>query len=179
MCTMVSVFVTTPADIDALEAWSDECGVRRRRRGGPEPARAVVVLGTGGMCDCGVSIGAGPRAVDGARAQRKEREMRQRGWSEAKIRRAMAQRREAERRHEERDRAIALGSLDEWVTFLEGAPAHARVHSVGLFYRNDGVSLSARDWQSARRERIALASVEPLTLARLDEGVLYEFVAGT
>lgn len=174
MCTMVSIFVTIPADVDALEAWSDECGVRRRRREGPGPARDVVVLGTGGMCDCGVSIGAGPRAVGGGRAQRKEREMRQRGWSEAKIRRAMAQSREAERRHEERDRAIALGSLEEWATFLEGAPAHARVHAVGLFYRNDGVSLSAKHWQSARHERVALASVEPLTLAQLEEGVVYE-----
>jgi hypothetical protein len=37
--------------------------------------------------------------------------------------------------------------------------------------------LSAKFLKEARRERIALATLEPLTLARLDEGVLYDFVA--
>ena len=176
MCTMVSIFVTTPADIDALEAWSDDCGVRRRRYDLPAPARGVVVLGTAGMCDCGVPIGAGPRADDVARAEHKERAMRQRGWSEAKIRRAIAQSGAARQRQEVRDRELAVGSLVQWATFLAGAPGHARVRSVGLFSRRDGDLLSAPYWRSAPHRRVALASVEPLTLARLDEGVLYEFV---
>jgi len=32
MCTMISVFVPRTADVDALEAWSRECGVPRQRR---------------------------------------------------------------------------------------------------------------------------------------------------
>lgn len=182
MCATVSIFVTIPADIDALEAWSDECRVNRRRDDG-EPARGVVVLGTGGRCDCGVHLGGGPWPDDGARAhaheQYKARDYRKRGWSEAKIERALAQSRDAERRHEEWRREYAVASLAEWVTFLKGAPAHARVRSVGLFFRNDGRLLSAKYWKSARREQIALASVEPLLLARLDESVIYEFVGGT
>jgi hypothetical protein len=72
---------------------------------------------------------------------------------------------------------MAVARVEEWVTFLKGAPTHARVRAIGLFYREDGRMLSARFLKDARRERIALGTLDPLTLARLDEGVLYDFVA--
>jgi hypothetical protein len=61
------------------------------------------------------------------------------------------------------------------VAFLKGAPARARVRSIGLFYRNDGRSLSADDLKNARRQRLPLASVDPVALAQLEEAVVYEF----
>jgi len=181
MCTMVSIFVSASADLDALEAWSDECGVRRRRWHGLQPARDLVVLGTTGMCDCGVAIGCAPPAGSNANAheERQVRELRKRGWSEAKIARSLAQAREAGRRSEARAQASAVAGAESWVAFLKGAPARARVRSIGLFYREDGHMLSAKFLQDARRERIALGTLEPLTLARLDEGVLYDFVVGS
>jgi len=177
MCTMVSIFVSAAADLDALEAWSDKCGVRRRRWPDLQPARDVVALGTAGMCDCGVTIGSAPPARRArGHEERTVRELRKRGWSEAKIARSLAQGAEARQRREERDQAMAVARVEEWVTFLKGAPARARVRAIGLFYREDGRTLSARFLKEARRERIALATLEPLTLARLDEGVLYDFV---
>ena len=174
---MVSIFVSAAADLDALEAWSDECGVRRRRWPDPQPARDVVVLGTGGMCDCGVTIGsAAPARHARWHEERSVRELRKRGWSEAKVARSLAQGAEARQRREERKQAMAVARVEEWVTFLKGAPARARVRAIGLFYREDGRTLSAKFLKEARRERISLGTLEPLTLARLDEGVLYDFV---
>src|SRR6266700_6195275 len=172
MCTMISVFVPRIADVDALEAWSRECGVHRQRLAGPGPARDVVVLGTAGMCDCGAAIGAGssPRD-DRAHAERTAREGRARGWSEAKIARAIEQSAQARHRQEERKEAVARAGVEEWVAFFKGAPARGRIPSIGVFYRHDGRWLSAKDLKEGRHERIALASLDPETLAHLEEGV--------
>ena len=179
MCTMISVFVPRTADVEALEAWSRECGVERQRVAGPGPGRDIIVLGTAGMCDCGAAIGAGPSPRDPqAHAERITREGRARGWSEAKIARAIEQSTRARRRREERKEAVTLAGVEEWVTFFQGAPARARIRSIGVFYRHDGRSLSAKDLEEARREQTALASLEPPALAHLEEGVMYEFVTG-
>jgi len=176
MCTMISVFVPRTADVDALEAWARECGVHRERLGGPGPARDIVVLGTAGMCDCGAAIGLRPSPH--THAERTARERRKRGWSEAKIARAIAQSTGAGRRQDERKDAIARASVDDWAAFFKGAPARGRIRSIGVFYRHDGGLLSAEDLKEARRERMTLASLEAEALAHLEEGVIYEFVTG-
>ncbi len=179
MCTMISVFVARTADVDALEAWSRECGVHRQRLAGPGPARDVVVLGTAGMCDCGAAIGAGPSPRDDrAHAERTAREGRARGWSEAKIARAIEQSAQARHRQEERKEAVARAGVEEWVAFFKGALARGRIRSIGVFYRHDGRWLSAKDLKEGRRQRITLASLEPEALAHLEEGVIYDFVTG-
>ena len=73
---------------------------------------------------------------------------------------------------------MARAGVEEWVAFFKGAPARARIRSIGVFYRHDGRWLSAKDLKEARREQMTLASLEPLALAHLDEGVIYEFVTG-
>jgi hypothetical protein len=113
---MISAFVSATADLDALEAWSDECGVHRRRDAGAGPARDIVVLGPSKMCDCGVAIGAAPPTGDDNRGheERIVRELRQRGWSEAKIRRATEQRAQARQRRDDRQQTKALAGAQEW-----------------------------------------------------------------
>ncbi len=179
MCTMISVFVARTADVDALEEWSRHCGVHRQRLAGPGPARDIVVLGTTGMCDCGAAIGTGPSHRDPrAHADRIASDRRASGWSEAKIARAIEQSTKARRRKEDRKEAAALAGVEDWVAFFKGAPARGRVRSIGVFYRHDGRFLSTKDLEEPRRERMSLASLEPPTLAHLEEGVIYEFVTG-
>jgi len=176
---MISVFVSRTADVDALEAWSRECGVNRARFANLAPARDIVLLGTAGMCDCGAAIGAAPTPRDDpAYAERTARKRRKRGWSEAKIARANEQSARARGRQDERREAIARAGVEEWAIFLKGAAARAGVRSIGLFYTRDGDLLSAADLKSARREQMKLASLEPSALAQLDERVIYEFVKG-
>ena len=73
---------------------------------------------------------------------------------------------------------MARAGVEEWVVFFKGAPARARIPSIGVFYRHDGTWLSAKDLKEGRRERIALASLDPEALAHLEESVIYEFVTG-
>jgi hypothetical protein len=111
--------------------------------------------------------------------ERNLRDLRSRGWSEAKIARSLAQKAEAGKRREARRAATAVAGLTDWVTFLKGAPARGRQRSIGIFYREDGEWLSARDLEDGRRETSPLASLEPAVLARLKEGVLLELSTST
>ena len=109
MCTQISVFVPTAANLDALESWS------------------------------------------------------------------LSQMKNAKERKDAQRTASATAALTEWVTFFKGAPTHAHLRSIGVFYREDGLWLSAKDLENCRRETSTLTSLEPLVLARLDRGVLHEF----
>jgi hypothetical protein len=109
--------------------------------------------------------------------QRAVRELRKRGWSEAKIARSLAQKSDAKERRDARRTAIALAALTDWVSFFKGAPTHGHIKSIGIFYRENGEWLSATDLKEARRETSVLTSLEPHVLARLEERVLHEFSA--
>lgn len=65
------------------------------------------------------------------------------------------------------------------MTFFKGGPARACVRSIGLFFRHDGNSPGVDDLENARRERLPLASIDAVTLARLEEGVAYQLVTRT
>jgi hypothetical protein len=176
MCTRISVFVPTNANLDALESWADDCGLSLERVPAPAGQRhGTSVLVTTSYCDCGTPIGSMSRVVRPHDPERMVRELRKRGWSEAKIARSLAQKRDANRRRDGRQTAMAVAALTEWVTFLQGAPTRGHLKSIGIFYREDGEWLSARELREGRREASALASLEPAVLARLEEGVLYEF----
>jgi hypothetical protein len=109
--------------------------------------------------------------------ERTVRELRKRGWSDAKVKRSLTQKSDANQRRDARRTAAVVAALTEWVTFFKGAPTHARLKSIGVFYREDGRWLAAKDLRERRRDTSDLASLEPLVLARLEEGVLYEFSA--
>jgi hypothetical protein len=176
MCTRISVFVPTTANLDALESWWGDCGVDIERVLGPAGQwRDTSVLVTTSYCDCGTPIGSMSRVGPCHDPERIVLELRKRGWSEAKITRSLAQKRDANQRRDARRKATAVAALTDWVTFLRGAPTHGHLRSVGIFYREDGEWLSAKELKDCRREAFLLASLEPLVLARLNEGVLYEF----
>jgi hypothetical protein len=180
MCTRISVFVPITADLDALEAWSEACGVALERvEGAAGQGRFRSILGTRSYCDCGTPIGARSRRGRGHDPERNARDLRRRGWSEAKIARALAQKAEAGQRREQRATAVAAARLEDWVTFLVGAPARARLRSIGISYREDGECLAPRDLEEGSRESASLASLEPDLLARLKEGVLLELSLAT
>jgi hypothetical protein len=176
MCTRISVFVPTTADIGALESWADACGIGLERVAGPGGHwRDTSILTTTSHCDCGTPVGSMSRVGPRHDPERAVSDLRKRGWSEAKIVRSLAQKRDASERRAARRAATAGAALTDWVTFLKGAPAHSHARSIGIFYREDGEWLSAKDLKDGRRETSALASLEPLLLARLEERVLHDF----
>ena len=176
MCTRISVFVPATANLDALESWADDCGVGLGRVPGPAGQwRGTSVLTTTSYCDCGTPIGSMSRVASQHDPERTVRELRKRGWSEAKIARSLAQKRDATQRREAGRTATAIAALTAWVTFLQGAPTRGHLTSIGVFYRENGEWLSAKELKAGRRETSVLASLEPVVLARLEESVLYEF----
>ena len=176
MCTRISVFVPTAANLDALESWSEDCGVGIERVAGAEGQwRDTTILVTRSYCDCGTPIGHLTRSGPRHDPERNVRELRKRGWSEAKIARSLSQKKDAKERKDAQRAANAVAALTDWVTFFKGAPTRAHLRSIGVFYREDGLWLSTRDLEDSRRETSTLRSLEPLVLARLDKGVLYEF----
>ncbi len=178
MCTRISIFAPTTTTLDALESWADDCGVGIGRVSGSEGTwRDTSILVTRSYCDCGTPIGSMSEVARHHDPDRALRVLRKRGWSEAKIARALAQQRDANQRHDAQRTTRNLALLTSWVTFLKGAPAHGRLKSIGIFYREDGRWLSAKDLEEAPRETSVLVSLEPLVLARLQAGVLHEFSA--
>ncbi len=176
MCTRISLFVPTAANLDALELWSEDCGVGIKRVAGAEGRwRDTTILVTRSYCDCGTPIGHLTRSRPSHDPERTARELRKRGWSEAKIARSLSQKKDAKERKDTQRTANAVAALTDWVTFFTGAPTHAHLRSIGVFYREDGQWLSAKDLENCRRETSTLTSLEPVVLARLDKGVLYEF----
>jgi hypothetical protein len=180
MCTRISIFVPITSDLDALESWSEECGVAIERvPGSAGHGRFRSILVTRSYCDCGTPIGSISRVGQRHDPERNIRDLRSRGWGEAKIARSLAQKADAGKRREARRAATATAGLADWVTFLKGAPARGHLRSIGIFYREDGEWLSARDLEDGRREASPLASLDPDVLARLKEGVLLELSTST
>jgi len=177
MCTRISLFVPSSANLDALEAWAAQCGVAIERVPGPEgQCRGTSILVTRSYCDCGTPLG---KMRGGARhdPERSARQLRERGWSEAKIARSLAQKNEATSRREARRRATGLAGLRAWVAFLQGAPAHGQLDAIGIFLADDGRWLSETDLTYRPRETSPLAAVDAEVLAQLRFGFLYQFQA--
>jgi hypothetical protein len=176
MCTRISIFTPLTADLDALVSWSEACGVALDRvTGSSAQSRDTSVLVTRSYCDCGTPIGSRSRVGQRHDPERTLRDLRKRGWSEAKIARSLAQKRDAGERRDARRAAAITAGLSDWVTFLKGAPAHGHLKSIGIFYREDGEWLSAKDLKEGRRETSSLTALEPDVLAHLSERVLLEF----
>jgi len=91
------------------------------------------------------------------------------------VQRSLAQKAEASRRKDEKKTAQAEGSLEEWATFLRGAPVHGKVALVGIAYRTDGVRVEGKHLPAMKREGARASSVDVGVLAHLVENVLYEF----
>jgi|SRR5581483_653118 len=176
MCTRISVFVPSSANLDALESWAGECGVGIERVPGSEgQSRDTTILVTRSYCDCGTPIGKMRRVGPQHDPERAARQLRERGWSEAKIARSLAQKKEAKQRRDARGQATAVAGLRQWVTFFKGAPAHGRLESIGVFFREDGRWLSDMDLMHGQRESSALAALDAEVLAQLREAVLHQF----
>lgn len=95
--------------------------------------------------------------------------LRRKGWSEAKIARAITQRDDASRR--ERSRADRQTPLIDWCNLIRDALASGATSSLGLllhFHSGDAVEIKAREVLRGGQLN------EPI-LAAIREDVLYEF----
>jgi len=134
---------------------------------------------TKSWCDCGTALGnAGPRGATvepGAHEARQRAELAAKGWSAAKVKRWIEQRRKTEARDERVRRDLGRRvqpELEEWRDALgDIARAAGRVGLLLHWYRG---GLGTERIAIARRERVKVAALGVEQLARIEEDVLYD-----
>ena len=183
MCTFISL-IAKSGDLlrinDALSAF-DRRDYRRRADVMDPPllhrvladGEVEYILGTGSMCDCGTFLGSavqdGPTSEQTLEKQADK--YRRKGWSEAKIERALAdQKGAADRPH----RQSLSEDADYWISALGAVAAALDVPKLGLmhyFYTKDLM----KDGFAPNRLNAGAIGNAAQILALMPDGVIHEF----
>lgn len=136
-------------------------------------------LTTPGHCDCGTPLGAScENDADAARDRRKAHigRLRRRGWSEARIARALSQHDEAVTRERGYPgHATPPTSLAQWLALLDESLTATRTPWLGLMLNMYGGNVESEQLELLGRESVERKRRTGETLAAMREGVLYEF----
>lgn len=174
MCRFVTATVPAEADFAALEAIAQRHGRRLQPMSNPSIERQIgpglrYCLTTPGHCDCEEPLGRRRRARVADPAEAAQR-LRRKGWSEAKIERALAQRQAA--------RESGAGSKSRpsapWRAFVVDMLSAAGAARFGLLLHYYHAGLDA-DIALAGCESLPLSALTIELLEDLREDVLYEF----
>ncbi|NUO75973.1 MAG: hypothetical protein HOQ32_08160 [Lysobacter sp.] len=173
MCRFITAAVSAEADLAALQAIAQRHGRRLLPTSNPSIERQLgpglrYCLTTPAHCDCDTPLGGRlrDRVKDPAEAVQR---MRRKGWSEAKIERALAQQRSARETH-----APAQDSCAPWLEFIRDMLSQPRSTRFGLLMCWYSGQLDD-DVVLADRHSVPLASLDLQLLDSMREGVLYEF----
>lgn len=180
MCHYVTATIPNSADSDAIAAVFEAHGLGfslvENRHVQPQLHKGDrYVLTTRGSCDCGTPIGSRRTVGRDEPHARELAKLRKRGWSEAKIRRWLEQKRETRERSERQADAAARSRTPEaaeWVALLADVLGHAARVGLLLHWYRGGI-----DSERITLEREVVPRVE-LTAERLlsmREDVIYEF----
>jgi hypothetical protein len=178
MCHFITAVLPQGAKVSEL----DDVARRHGRQFQPQPNASVEAklrpgerhfLTTLGHCDCGTSLGERARQASGeSRSHDAEaKRLRARGWSETKISRWLAQKRETAARDARVQATENVAQSDDWLPFLREVAESQLTSYVGLLVHWYSGPLTGRVTLHGR-EVVALS---PDTLADIKEDVLYEF----
>jgi hypothetical protein len=183
MCTFVTLIAATD-DLERINAilatWDRRGYTRRAKRVDTPGLRACLTADEREYwlarlpCDCGTCLGSAVRRgnePDDARATDIAR-YRSKGWSEARIARAVA----------DRDRAVARHARQQpnedsayWIGLLTALAEGFGLQQVGLmhhFYRKS----PGAEPQTARRQKAGELAKAAEALARMEDGVIHDFL---
>lgn len=128
-----------------------------------------------GQCDCGTAIGAGAPRVrrfdDEVQLQRKAAQLRQKGWSAAKVERWLTGRRGALRAS-----GSLLGGDDGWPELLRELFATGGCPRFGVLLHWYSVALQDEELLVQDAVEVRIDEVTPAFIAAMREDVLYWFV---
>lgn len=176
MCHFITAVVSAEADLTALEtifrahgrafsAHPDDFLI------GPLAPGERCFWTTRAHCDCGTPLGGAHRTASRVRDPKiAASRLRRKGWSDARIARALAQRDEASRR--ERGHADDQTTLAEWCELIRDALGSGAVSALGLLLHwrgnEDVIVLESREVSRS-------GQVNEAVLAAIRENVVYEF----
>lgn len=180
MCTFITAVLPASADIDTVAAIFRAYGrvcVPRSMGAGQAHALAAgerAFHTTLGHCDCGTPLGRATLSSGRDKSGDVAARLRRKGWSEAKIARAVAQRAEADARPPRPSGEPAQTSLAEWVALIEAIIASRATPSLGLYWDNVDGAFDAPP--PTVRVRVASSSLDEALLAGMAKGVIHDFV---
>ncbi|MBI5160233.1 MAG: hypothetical protein HY996_02265 [Micrococcales bacterium] len=136
---------------------------------------------TKAWCDCGTPLGSARRgrgavAQDGAHVARMKEALRKKGWGSAKIERWLVQQartRERDERVRKDHDAANAAYLETWRDALAALARTAGPVGLLLHWYHGG--LETERIEIARREPVALRSLDVAALAGIEEDMLYVF----
>lgn len=171
MCRFVTATLPVDADHAALEAIAQRHGRRLMPISNPSIDRQIGpelrhYLTTPGHCDCDVPLGRRPheRAKDPDEAAQR---LRRKGWSAAKIERALAQ-------QQDRRAQRVVESTAPWLAFIRDMLTQTKNTRLGLLLHYYSGALDA-DIVLSARESVPLPLLSEALLEGLRQDVLYEF----
>jgi hypothetical protein len=140
------------------------------------------ILTTRGHCDCGTAIGSLCHSNVGKPVsyERELNKFRKQGWSEAKIQRWVEQKEQTKERHQREDEARATGStpeLNQWVEFISELLESGKSRKLGLLLHWYQGGIESERINILGREKVKLTELNPERLMKMNEDMLYEFVA--
>lgn len=170
MCHFITLIVPT-GDVAALAAIMAKHGRSAMPIDNPSIRKVLrgdecQYLTTRAHCDCGtvLSIQRDTAEETGKKLTDDEARMRRKGWSEAKIARAMDDRRKAEAK----PKAAGPDSFDLWEAALLDVRASLKLPYAGLFVRSYSGALYSEVFEASRRE-VRGVPVDGRTLATIKE----------
>ena len=181
MCTFITAVLPASADADAVAAIFRAHGrafipgAMYATRAGFLAAGERAFHTTLGHCDCGTPLGRATLSSGRDSSADMAARLRRKGWSEAKIARAVEQRAEADARPPRPGGEPAPTPLAAWVALIEAVMASGATPSVGLYWENTP-GAGDEPVSSAQRVRIARASLDEAILAGMAKGVIHDVV---
>jgi hypothetical protein len=181
MCRFVTAVLPAAAPHEALDALARRHGRRFSRLSSPSVTRQLAAgeayfLTTLGHCDCDEPLGARRRKRDDD-GEDMVRKLARKGWSDTKIARAMAQKREQAEAADDVQRRRADDGLTRWLAFVDAVLASAQVDELGLvlhFYRG---GIEDEEVTVRERRRVGRDDDRAALLHGMEEDVLYLFHA--
>ncbi|TXH65277.1 MAG: hypothetical protein E6Q88_14105 [Lysobacteraceae bacterium] len=184
MCQFITAVMPADADAGALRKIFRAHGRAFGEYANPAlmaqlPRGERCVWTTQGHCDCGTPLGAYPKekvaATEHRRSERIAR-LRRRGWSEAKIARALDQHDAAEARERIfRGQEPPPTSLAQWLALIEAALNTKATPWLGLLLNTYRGDVESEAIVLLGREVVGHGQHREQTLAAMRHGTLYEF----
>lgn len=132
-------------------------------------------LTTTSACDCGTVLGSARRKQNQANdTQAQTRRLAKKGWSMAKIERALLQKKDSALGAAQRAQTMDKVEYDQWIAFISEVLSNEATKELGLLLHLYKGALD-EDFPLQGREPVAVGSIDADLLGNMREDVLYLF----
>ena len=180
MCHYITAVLPKAADHGALDVLAREHGRQFKPLSNPSIEAQIqpdeqYFITTVGHCDCGTPLGAALHASSRSPDwPTQERRLLKKGWSKAKIARAIAQKQEDHRTSAEAATEANLMAVSSWLNFIGAILGSGKTSHLGLLLHMYSGSIESRI-ELAGREVVASSQATGEFLGQMKEDVLYVF----